>query len=237
MSKTIVVGDVHGCIHTLKKLIRKFPKNSSIIFLGDLCNKGKYSKDVIDYVIKNNHQCLLGNHEMKLYRDFRTILYSDKKKHISYEDSILGSSLSIQSYQKTFKARKKMKQHLNWIESLPLYMELKVNNKKIFLTHGFGLPYYERKDNFKYAKALYLNKYYDESYKKEWEDYSKYRVVNIFGHSVFNDVLKEKNFIGIDTGCVNGNKLSAIDLETFKIYSQKVDSKDLIKESKEIKCI
>ena len=84
MNKTIVIGDVHGCFNTLKKLIRKFPKDSKLIFLGDLCNRGKYSKDVIDFVIKNNHQCLLGNHEIKLYRDFRNILLNKNQKKRFY---------------------------------------------------------------------------------------------------------------------------------------------------------
>ena len=228
MNKTIVIGDVHGCFNTLKKLIRKFPKDSKLIFLGDLCNRGKYSKEVIDFVIKNNHQCLLGNHEIKLYRDLRKILLDkNQKKDSIFNDTERESNLAIQSYKNTFKVKKVMKKHFNWIESLPLYIELKVNNKKIFLTHGFGLPYYKRKDNLNYSIALHSNKFNDKTYKKDWEDFTKYRTINIFGHCVFNEVLLGKKYIGIDTGCVRGNKLSAIDLDTFRVYSQKVDTKDL----------
>ncbi len=225
--RTIVIGDVHGCFNTLKKLIRKFPKDAKLIFLGDLCNRGKYSKDVIDFVMKNNYQCLLGNHELKLYRDLQYIM----SKKESYEDfcyiTSLESDLSIKSYKNTYKVKKVIKKHLNWIESLPLYIELKVNHKKIFLTHGFGLPYYKRRDNPANAIALHSNRFNDKRFKKDWEDFSKYKRINIFGHCVFNEVLFGKNYIGIDTGCVHGNKISAIDLNTFKVYSQKVDTKDL----------
>jgi hypothetical protein len=62
---------------------------------------------------------------------------------------------------------------------------------------------------------------------KGWEDFSKCRTVNIFGYCVFKDVLFGKNHIVIDTACISGNKLSAIDLEAFKIYSQKVNTKYL----------
>lgn len=228
MNKTIVIGDVHGCFNTLKKLIRKFPKDSKLIFLGDLCNRGKYSKDVIDFVIKNNHQCLLGNHEIKLYRDFRNILLNkNQKKDFIFNDMELESNLAIQSYKNTFKVKKVIKKHFNWIESLPLYVELKVNNKKIFLTHGFGLPYYKQKDNLNYTIALHSNRFNDKTFKNDWENFSKYRITNIFGHCVFKEVLFGKNYIGLDTGCVGGNKLSAIDLDTFRVYSQKVDTKDL----------
>ena len=49
MIKTYVIGDVHGCINTLKELIDKLPVNANLIFVGDLCDKGKYSKDVLNY--------------------------------------------------------------------------------------------------------------------------------------------------------------------------------------------
>ena len=118
MNKTIAIGDVHGCYNTLKKLTRKLPKDSTLIFLGDLCNRGKYSKDVIDFVIKNNYQCLIGNHEVKLYRDLRRILLSKEKKYDLFSnEKTQESNLAIKSYKNTFKAKKVMKKHFDWIES------------------------------------------------------------------------------------------------------------------------
>ena len=226
MTRTIAIGDVHGCYNTLLKLIRKLPKDSSLIFLGDLCNRGKYSKEVIEFVIKNNHQCLMGNHEMLLYKYLRgTIL-----KETNLRKNTYGlNNATIGSYHNDMKVKKTIKKHFEWIESLPLYIELEINNRKLFLTHGFGLPYYKRKDKTSSTIALHSNRIDDKRYIKEWEDFSKYKIINIFGHCVFKKVLFGKNYIGIDTGCASGNKLSAIDLETFKVYEQKVDYKDLIK--------
>ena len=50
-----VVGDVHGCFHTLQNLLTRLPKDAELIFVGDLCDKGNFSKDVIDFVIQNNY--------------------------------------------------------------------------------------------------------------------------------------------------------------------------------------
>jgi len=50
MKKTFVIGDVHGCFYTLMDLVKKLPKNSEMIFTGDLCDKGFYSKEVIEFV-------------------------------------------------------------------------------------------------------------------------------------------------------------------------------------------
>lgn len=69
MKKRYVIGDVHGCFFTLNNLLEKLPKDAEIIFVGDLCDKGNFSKEVIDLVIKNGYQCVKGNHEhlMEIY--------------------------------------------------------------------------------------------------------------------------------------------------------------------------
>jgi serine/threonine protein phosphatase 1 len=58
----IVIGDVHGGFDTLIKLIEKLP-NDNICFVGDLIDRGPKSAQVVDFVIENNYDCVLGNHE------------------------------------------------------------------------------------------------------------------------------------------------------------------------------
>jgi hypothetical protein len=47
-----------------------------------------------------------------------------------------------------------------------------------------------------------------------------------FGHTSFQDVLVLKDKVGLDTGCVYGNKLSAIAVETMKIYQVSCGGRD-----------
>lgn len=63
-----IIGDVHGCYKTLLSLIKKLPKNAKLCFVGDLCDRGKNSKEVIAFVKSNNYDCVLGNHELFLLR-------------------------------------------------------------------------------------------------------------------------------------------------------------------------
>ncbi len=63
MSETYVIGDVHGCYHTLCALLEKIPTDAKIIMVGDLCDRGKFSKEVISLVIERGFKCVLGNHE------------------------------------------------------------------------------------------------------------------------------------------------------------------------------
>jgi len=43
----------------------------------------------------------------------------------------------------------------------------------------------------------------------------------------FQEVLRGKNYICIDTGCCYGNKLTAINLKTLELVEQKTDVKDI----------
>ena len=58
--KTLVIGDIHGCLSTLKALIAKAGPVDSIISVGDLIDRGEDSFGVIKYCIENNIQVCLG---------------------------------------------------------------------------------------------------------------------------------------------------------------------------------
>ena len=223
LNNTFVIGDVHGCYHTLIKLVKKLPKNANIIFLGDLCDKGNFSKEVLEFVINNNHTCIYGNHEFLFYNYARDAILRDIHKMWSTNDAY-GGAKTVRNYGNDYNLLHK---HIKWIETLPKY--LLIDN--YFLTHGFGLAYFKRRDKKKYQKSLYVNRITNNDSKKDWEDYSNYDVINIFGHCIFNDVLIGKNYYGIDTGCYNGGKLTALNLGTKEIYN--MDAVDIdIKKAK-----
>jgi len=219
LSNIFVIGDVHGCYNTLMKLLSKLPQNATLIFVGDLCDKGNYSKEVMEFVINNNHLCVMGNHEYLFYNYIRDAVFRNIHG-IWSENEAYGGLKTIKSYHQNSKLIMK---HINWIETLPYYIQI----DKYFITHGFGLPYCKRKDSCD-KRLLYLNRIDDETYKKDWEEYSLYTTVNIFGHCRFSEVLIGKNYYGIDTGCVYGNKLTAIQLGTMNIFEQNVELADII---------
>ncbi|WP_370583480.1 metallophosphoesterase [Nitratiruptor sp. YY08-14] len=57
------MGNIHGCIFTFEKLLKKLPKNAEPIFIGDLADRGNYSKEVMKLVIENNYRVVFGNYE------------------------------------------------------------------------------------------------------------------------------------------------------------------------------
>jgi len=51
----IAVGDIHGCYKTLKVLLEKHLKIQPcdyIYIVGDLIDRGPYSKQVVDYILE-----------------------------------------------------------------------------------------------------------------------------------------------------------------------------------------
>jgi serine/threonine protein phosphatase 1 len=75
-----IISDVHGCYKTLLALIDKLPnkKDSKIVFVGDLVDRGANSYDVIKFVMDYNYDCVLGNHE-KMFLEYSPMLENDRQ--------------------------------------------------------------------------------------------------------------------------------------------------------------
>lgn len=76
--RTIFIGDVHGCIEELSRLVcsLKLEQYDRVIFVGDLVDKGPSSREVLRYVECLIGQfpgsaCVAGNHEEKVLRQFK----------------------------------------------------------------------------------------------------------------------------------------------------------------------
>ena len=220
MQKKYVIGDVHGALHTLQKLIAKLPSDAELIFVGDLCDKGKFSKEVIEYVIEGGHKCVKGNHEHLMQKYLYDAVVNGIHSPWS-EDYRYGGIETYKSYLDDYET---MQKHLSWIASLPTYIQI----DNYFITHGYGLEYYEHRDNPEYYNDFLLSRY------EEGMDVSKSDVINIFGHCVFDEVIEHESFYAIDTGCAYGKKLTALELGSMKIIQESMDERDSSYEIKEL---
>jgi len=220
LTNIYVIGDVHGCLHTLKALLIKLPKDARIIFVGDLCDRGLYSKDVIELVIEKGYEVVRGNHEDYMYTHAFDAIEGTPNRWIDTE--YMGGKETYESYKGD---KELFLQHREWIDTLPRYILI----DDIFITHGFGLPYYQRRDSKSAHIGLLKNRITDEpDWGHDWEkEWKKYKVFNIFGHTVYDKPLLTKQYCGIDTGCGEGKKLSAINLGTNKVISVKTLEKDI----------
>lgn len=70
--KTYAIGDIHGCLNSLKRLsdLVRFQRRDLIVFLGDYIDRGPDSKGVIEWIMERgkstNIVALRGNHEVMI---------------------------------------------------------------------------------------------------------------------------------------------------------------------------
>jgi hypothetical protein len=70
MARTIVVGDVHGCLEELQALLRAVPveRDDRVILVGDLVAKGPDSQGVVQLCRERRFEAVLGNHDAWVLR-------------------------------------------------------------------------------------------------------------------------------------------------------------------------
>ncbi len=206
--KIFAVGDIHGCLTSLENLLEQLPISwgkDYLIFLGDYIDRGPDSRAVIDLLIELKNQypekviTLKGNHEWMLERflkgiDIETYLYN-------------GGDTTLKNYFnfKTGKIEIPL-EHLEFLKNLKLYFEL----YNYFFVHagirpGIPLEFQTEED------LLWIR----DSFIFSEDEFSK---VVIFGHTPFSAPLVLKDRIGIDTGCVYGGYLTAVQLPEIKFY-------------------
>jgi len=64
-----VIGDVHGCLTLLERMLQQVPQDHRIILVGDYVDRGEQSAEVLRYLsTRPDLTCLMGNHEDMLLR-------------------------------------------------------------------------------------------------------------------------------------------------------------------------
>ena len=241
MNKIIIYGDLHGCLEEFKELRAKVnpSSNDQEIIIGDILDRGLYSNEVLEYVRENNILSILGNHENKYVRYKKhedNFLQTSKKNPMNLSDDKLEifNKLSIEDFK--------------YLESLPYF--IKIDNLTLVhagLTNKIDLNTAKKKELEKVLwirtldenqKTLGLND--DNPSAKFWSEYyDGNQGIVIYGHEPFEEIKIDKYSIGIDTGCVYGNKLTALvvtntedPINNYTIVDVKSHQKDIKNEFK-----
>ena len=210
--KIFAVGDIHGCYDKLAAMMKILPwrkdEGDLLLFIGDYIDRGPKSREVVDFLVRLRQQggefvFLKGNHE-KMLLDY----YIQQKDQMLYVAN--GGAETIASYVEGGIGRKAFvlpEEHLEFFLSLALYHE---TEDYIFVHAGLkdGVPLNEQsEEDLLWIREEFIYSAYD------WNK----RV--IFGHTALEIPFVTPGKIGIDTGAVYGNKLTAVELPTHEILS------------------
>ncbi|WP_128330164.1 metallophosphoesterase [Apibacter sp. HY039] len=203
MSRTFVVGDIHGCYDELQDLLNKInlTEDDILISVGDIVDRGMKSKEVYQFFRdRPNSYVVMGNHEKKHLKGI--LSYSQEIVRLQFGDLY--------------------DEFIDWINRLPYYIE--TTDAIIVhasLEHDKQLT--EQKNNVlcgTESGEKYLSKKYSE--KKSWRDYYKGTKSVIYGHRVVGTSPKIKNnTYGIDTGASHGGYLTALELGSYYFFQVK----------------
>ena len=265
MSKIYAVGDVQGCASSLKALVKKLPRESNLIFLGDLVNRGPDSLGALRQLKSlqesGRAECILGNHDL----------------HLLAIDAGLRNTKGLDTVDAILKAADR-KELIHWMRNRPMAL----SNGKILAVHAGVLPQWDLQQTIECAQEVekvLRSKFYKDflanmygNTPNKWNNslkgYERLRLITnaltrmrfcspsgqmefeskeglengpkgyipwfnvpkrktadtlvYFGHWSTLGLLRRNNVIGLDTGCVWGGKLTALE-----IANSNKDSKDL----------
>ncbi|MEM7792264.1 MAG: metallophosphoesterase [Verrucomicrobiota bacterium] len=203
MSRTIAIGDVHGCADEFEELLQKLNLKSEdrVIQLGDLINRGPDSKRVLQIARAFDVEAILGNHELRVLtaqREGRKDLLKD------YDHE------TIAQFER---------EDWEYLEKLPKF-KYDGTRDTVFVHGGFlpNQPWASQPVEIttqiqvidKDGRAA---KRSDAPEAPTWADSWKGPPFVIYGHTPRPNVLHKETSIGIDTGCVYGGRLTAFILE------------------------
>jgi len=130
-----IIGDVHGCYKTLLALLEKLPKKDKKIFVGDLIDRGPDSRKIIDLIIDNDYDCVLGNHEEMMIDAYED--YDDPSQASGWIGN--GGDTTYANYANFYD----FEEHIEWLKTLPVHLiyEDIVDEKgrKLLVTHSYAL--------------------------------------------------------------------------------------------------
>ena len=255
MNKIYAIGDIQGCALSLKSLVKKIPKDSKMIFLGDLVNRGPSSLGTLRQLKSLQEQgrieCLLGNHDL----------------HLLAIDAGLRKTKGLDTVSAILKAPDRA-ELIHWLRHRPMAL----SNGKVITVHAGILPQWDLQQTIECAqeveKALRKKSYVDfvanmygntpNKWSNSLKGIERLRVITnaltrlrfctptgqmefeskeglesgpegyipwfkvpkrktrdtlvYFGHWSTLGLVRQSNVIGLDTGCVWGGKLTAMEI-------------------------
>jgi len=211
-SRTIAIGDVHGCSAALDSLLDAIDPqpNDLIVLLGDYVDRGPHSRAVIDRLIALADQCrmipLLGNHEIMM-------LAAIEGHDVDFWLSC-GGFETLVDYNCVLSDVPQ--EHIEFMGHCRRYFETPTH---IFLHANYqaDLPLDAQPDHLVFWEHL--------TFSAPEPHFSGKTVV--VGHTPQYDgeVLDLGHLVCIDTLCFGGGWLTALDLDTGDVWQADADGK------------
>ena len=220
-----IVGDVHGCLDELTELLTTLgyriepdscpeergyvvtpPEGRTLIFLGDLVDRGPKSPDVLrlamGMVAAGTARCVPGNHDVKLARKL-------KGGKVQLSHGLAESLAQLDPETSTFR-----EQVAAFIDGLVSHYVL--DDGKLVVAHA-GMKEVMQgrasggvRDFALYGETTGETDEFGLPVRYNWADEYRGSAMVVYGHTPVPEAEWQNRTINIDTGCVFGGKLTAL---------------------------
>lgn len=215
IGKDYVVGDIHGEFRKLKNILEEIGfdfKKDRLFSVGDLCDRGSHSEDILKWIDYDWFIPVMGNHEVMILNHFYGYLDEDFMKKLK-----ASWFLELKKEQKEKVVR--------YFNSLPVAIEIKNEKKKVGIVHAMcPLNSWET-----FKKCLYSEEKRDIANEAMWSFLAERKIhyVNdidavIVGHNTVPDCYLKENTYLLDTGSgYKTGRLSIFDIQRMELQISK----------------
>ena len=220
------IGDIHGCLDKLRRLLDHIhydPSGDRLIFLGDYIDRGPDSKGVLALLLQLQrgnaaNVFLMGNHEDNFLSYIQVCLHGDRTAVWQAEPFFAGGGIAtLHSYHASLRNPYDTslltaipQEHIQFMQHLPLWW----TDATYILVHAGvrpGIPLAQQDPNdLLRIRGPFLR-----------SPHHLGKCV-VFGHTPFIEVKREHDKIGIDTGACYDyegyGKLTALCLQTQQTF-------------------
>ncbi len=210
MKRLLVVGDVHGCFDELRRLLdkAKVAEGAEVVLVGDLVNKGPDSLGVVQFARINGIRAVLGNHDDYLLRCIAARKRGESK---DFAEGVRKLAKRIDD------------EDADWLAALPLYLRLPQH--RAIVVHAGVVPGVPLDQQSRETLLTVRSIRPDGTGSKRIEDGEPWAALYrgpshaYFGHDAVRGLQRWPCATGLDTACVYGGRLTAIDLVTEALVS------------------
>ncbi len=201
MTRTLIIGDIHGCYDELRDLLEvaAVAADDVVVSVGDLVDRGPRPREVVAWFrARPGAVVLMGNHERKHVR--AVFSYSQEVTRLQCGDGYADA--------------------VAWMRGLPYYLEL----PEVRVVHAAMIPGVPLAHQ---DPAVLAGTTAGEAILRAaiphgwWHERYADPVPVAFGHHVVGDrpLVREGAIYGLDTGACHGGRLTALSVPDFRIYA------------------
>ncbi|KAI8337439.1 Metallo-dependent phosphatase-like protein, partial [Chlamydoabsidia padenii] len=235
--RVFVIGDIHGCLNEFNQLIQHIqynPSKDQLILAGDLIAKGPANTGVIRRAKELGALCVRGNHDDKTIR-FKTfeLIHGTSSSGPPKAYMPEGDVLDRLKFKNEHLAlsRKLDKDDYDYLSSCPSIMYLPSMNNSVVVHAGLDpmvtdltqqQPVYVMSmrdigDNGRPTDEKKVGTPWSNAWNQIQKE-SSHPITVYYGHDASRGLVVSPYTYGLDTGCVYGKSLTAIEIKSKHIY-------------------